>query len=112
MANSTFRFRPTPSAMLVAVPDDLAARCAATLEPLRMIRVAHAAAACERMAVTLPRVVVVVDTLLPNDRTMLEERAIACGAQLVFVSAGADPEALDVILREAAATSAKKRGSR
>lgn len=112
MANSTFRFQPTPSAMLVAIPEDLAGHCAAALEPLRMIRVGHAAGACERMPVTLPRVVVAVDTLAPNDRAMLEERAIACGAQLVFVSLSADLEALTVMLREAAALSAKKRGSR
>ena len=112
MANSTFRFQPTPSAMLVGLPETVAAHCALVLDSLRMIRVGHAAAACERMPVTLPRVVVVIDTLSSQDRAMIEERAIACGAELVLVTSSPDLNDLGARLHAAAEVSAKKRGSR
>jgi hypothetical protein len=111
-AGSTFRLQPTPSAMLVGLPEPLAARCAAALGDLRIIRVAHVAAACERMPITLPRLAVVVDGASENDLATIKERAIACGVELVIVAPNVDDGALAALLTNAAETAAKRKGAR
>ena len=71
-----------PSAIVVDVADDMVALCHEYLPPagLKVYRVAHAHAACERIAVLLPRLVVVPAAMRSADLDMIEDRAAAVGA--------------------------------
>jgi hypothetical protein len=71
-----------PSAIAVGLPDDMLALCHEYLPPGGLIvrRVAHAHAACERIAVLLPRLVVVPAAMRSADLDMIEDRAAAVGA--------------------------------
>lgn len=71
-----------PSAITVALPDELFVLCHEVLPVagLRIHRVAHAHAACERIAVLLPQLVVVLATMKSRDLDLVEDRAIAVGA--------------------------------
>lgn len=68
-----------------------------------VVRVVHAAAACERMAVSMPQVVVVLGTLRPDERDALADRATAVGALLMYF----DPELDEDTLRELVARAAQ-----
>lgn len=71
-----------PNAIVVGVPDDMLALCHEflPLAGLKVYRVAHAHAACERIAVLLPRLVVVPAAMRSADLDMVEDRAAAVGA--------------------------------
>lgn len=79
-----------PSALVVAVPDDLLALCHEYLGPggLKVNRVAHAHAACERIGVLLPRLVVVPAAMRSAELDMIEDRAAAVGAVVLHLDAG------------------------
>lgn len=79
-----------PSAIVVAVADDLLALCHEYLPPagLKVYRVAHAHAACERIAVLLPRLVVVPAAMRSAELDMIEDRAAAVGALVLHLDAG------------------------
>ena len=67
--------RYPPIVMLIALEDAVARECTAALAPLPTIRVAHLAAAIERLLVVHPLAMVVeTDPLLP-ELTVLRERA-------------------------------------
>lgn len=76
-----------PSAIVVDLPDDMLALCHEFLAPggLAIRRVAHAHAACERMAVLLPRLVVVPAAMRSADLDMIEDRAEAVGAVVLHL---------------------------
>ncbi len=79
-----------PSAIAVGITDDLLALCHEVLPPagLKVYRVAHAHAACERMAVLLPRLVVVPAAMRSVELDLIEDRAKAVGAVLLHLDAG------------------------
>ena len=70
------------TAMLVGPNGDVADKVAIGFEHayMRVVRVGHAAAACERLAVAMPQVVVVLGTLRADERDALSDRATAVGA--------------------------------
>jgi hypothetical protein len=76
-----------PSAITVALTDDLLALCHEYLAPggLKVYRVAHAHAACERIAVLLPRLVVVPAAMRSTELEMIEDRAAAVGALVLHL---------------------------
>lgn len=76
-----------PSAIVVGVPDDMLALCYEFLPPagLKVYRVAHAHAACERIAVLLPRLVVVPAAMRSAELDMIEDRAAAVGAVVLHL---------------------------
>ena len=78
----------TPTAILVGVVEPLATVCADTLAAggLRVLRVGHVAAACERIPVVMPQLVVVSTTLGPVDIEMLTDRCVAVGAEIIKVA--------------------------
>ena len=86
---------PTPTAILVAVAEPLASACTDALAAggLRVLRVGHAAAACERLAVVMPQLVVVSAGLNPSDAEMLADRCVAVGADLIALAVDADVDA-------------------
>ncbi len=97
--------------MLVALGDGEAELCTAILKPLTItkpmavMRVAHIRAACERMLVTRPMVIVFSDALSAADRKVLCERAEDITAEVVAIPQIIDAEALKeqlfLALREA-----------
>lgn len=76
-----------PSAFTVGIADDLLALCHEFLPPagLKVHRVAHAHAACERMAVLLPRLIVVPAAMRSAELAMIEDRAAAVGAVVLHL---------------------------
>jgi hypothetical protein len=81
---------PSPSAILIlaGIAEPLAEACARALLAggLRVLRVAHVAAAAERIPVVMPQVVVVSSTLLPGEAETLADRCVAVGAQVITVA--------------------------
>src|ERR1700710_1406508 len=79
-----------PSAIAVGLPDEMLALCHEYLAPggLTVKRVAHAHAACERIAVLLPRLVVVPAAMRSDDLDMIEDRAAAVGALVLHLDPG------------------------
>ncbi len=79
-----------PNAITVGITDDLLALCHEILPPagLKVYRVAHAHAACERMAVLLPRLVVVPAAMRSLELDLIEDRAKAVGAVLLHLDPG------------------------
>lgn len=92
------------SAMMVG-PDGAAADKVATKfeqARLRVTRVNQAAVACEKLAVTMPQLVVVLGTLRPDERDALADRATAVGALVMYVDPALDEETLDELVGRAA----------
>ncbi len=78
----------TPTAILVGVAEPLATAATDALASggLRVLRVGHVAAACERIPVVMPQLVVISTTLRPDDIDMLADRCVAVGAEIIKVA--------------------------
>jgi hypothetical protein len=83
-----------------AIADDVALR----FERARvlLVRVASSAAACERMAVAMPQVVVVLGTIGADERDALNDRAMAVGALLMYVDPALDDDTMQELVERAA----------
>lgn len=92
MDDTTTQLYVEPSAIAVGLRDELLALCHEVLPPagLTVYRVAHAHAACERMAVLLPRLVVVQADMRAPDLDLIEDRAKAVGALVLHLDNGHD----------------------
>jgi hypothetical protein len=92
------------TAMLVGPNGDVADKVTTGFEyaRVRVVRVGHAAAACERLAVAMPQVVVVVGTLRADERDALADRATAVGALVMYVDPELDGETVDELVARAA----------
>ena len=104
MKRETLQRVATPTAILVALPDDLAATCTETLADggLKVLRAGHVAAACERIPVTMPQLVIVMATVRPEEMELLNDRCVAVGAEVIQLALDADRRALKVMLKDAA----------
>jgi hypothetical protein len=102
---ATRRFVTNPNAMAIGLPDALADACSQHLAPLPMTRVAHVVAACERMVVIRPQVIVVMARA--EKLEMLRERAQDIGAELAELA----PE-MDELMVKAAVVNAKYRADK
>ena len=82
MSEITSEVSVEPSAIAVDLPDDLFVLCHEVLPEAGLIihRAGHAHAACERIAVLLPQLVVVPATMKSTELDLVEDRAIAVGA--------------------------------
>jgi hypothetical protein len=96
----------TPTAILVAVPDDLSTLCADTLADggLKVLKVGHVAAAAERIPVVMPQLVLLGSGLRPEELEAMKDRCVAVGAAVVHVAPGADRRDLASALKHAANT--------
>jgi hypothetical protein len=95
----------TPTALLVGVPEPLAATCTDALADggLRVLKVGHVAAACERIPVIMPQLVVVSASIRQEESDMLADRCVAVGAEIVKVPIDAPLDAaLKAMLKDAA----------
>lgn len=92
------------SAMMVGPDGDAADKVATKFEQarLRVVRVNQAAAACEKLAQTMPQIVVVLGNLRPDERDALADRATAVGALVFYVDPALDDETLDELVGRAA----------
>lgn len=108
-AKTAQRFRAA-TAMIVEVPPEIAGACAKILTShgYRVVTVGHVPAACERMAVVMP-LLVIGDAACPQHaRDELRERAVAVGADLLWIDAGAEPAFTASTVRIAAAAALQK----
>jgi len=95
----------TPTAIIVGVVEPLATVCNDALSAggLRVLRVGHVAAACERIPVVMPQLVIVSTTLRPEDTDMLTDRCVAVGADIIKVAPDSAADgAVRATLKEAA----------
>jgi len=95
----------TPTALLVGVAEPLAATCTDALSNggLRVLRVGHVAAACERIPVIMPQLVVVAANIRQDESDMLADRCVAVGAEILKVAPDATIDAaLKAMLKDAA----------
>lgn len=94
----------TPTAILVGLPEDLAMECSEKLSDggLKVLKVGHVAAACERIPVVMPQLVVTTTALTEYDADTLNDRCVAVGAEIIRVSAEQDRGELGAMLKEAA----------
>lgn len=102
--SATIQRVATPTAFLVGLPEPLASITDEILVDggLRVMRVGHVAAACERLPVVMPQLVVALVTMLPQDAEVLADRCVAVGAELLKVSPEGNVEATKTLLRDAA----------
>jgi hypothetical protein len=95
----------TPTALLVGLAEPLAMSCIDSLSSsgLRILRAGHVAAACERIPVIMPQLVLVSANLDKADADMLNDRCVAVGAELVRLATDivAD-KAFKTLLKDAA----------
>jgi hypothetical protein len=97
----------SPTALLVGVTEPLATTCTDALSNggLRVLRVGHVAAACERIPVIMPQLVVVAATIRAEESDMLADRCVAVGAEVLKVAPDAPIDAaLTTMLKDAANT--------
>jgi hypothetical protein len=95
----------TPTAILVGLAEPLATACVNALAEggLRVLKVGHVAAACERIPVVMPQLVVVSTALRQEDTDMLADRCVAVGAEVIKVAPDAEADApLKAMLKDAA----------
>ncbi len=104
-SSATRKLIANPSAMAVGLEDSLADACAGHLSPVPLMRVGHVVAACERMLVTRPQVIIAM-TNAPKIET-LRERVQDIRAELAELS----PE-MDELQIKAAVVNAKFRSDR
>jgi hypothetical protein len=90
--------------MLVAPRGPFADDVGLRFERARVLltRIASVAAACERMAVAMPQVVVVLGNVTAEERDALNDRATAVGALVMYVDPALDEAALQSLVEGAA----------
>lgn len=93
------------TAILVGIAEPLATACADVLADggLRVLRVGHVAAACERIPVVMAQLVLVSAPLRAAEADMLTDRCVAVGAEILEVAAETSADAaLKARLKDAA----------
>jgi len=99
------------TAMLVGPAGPAADAITAAFERVfvTVVRAAHTAAACERLAVAMPQVVVVLGALHPEEHDALADRATAVGALVIHVDPSLDGEALEDLVGRAAQAAVERK---
>ncbi len=94
----------SPTAILVALPEPLASWVADVLTDggLKVLKVGHVAAACERIPVVMPQLVVSSTKLAPQDHETIEDRCVAVGAAFEKIAVDVDPSTHLRMLKDAA----------
>lgn len=104
MRQQTLQRVASPTAILVTLAEPLATTVADLLADggLKVLRVGHVAAACERIPVTMPQIVVVSTTMRPEDAESIVDRCVAVGAEVLKLEPDVDPASLKKRLKDAA----------
>ena len=92
------------SALLVGIDGDLATICTLVLKAagLRVVCDAQLSAACQRIPVMQPYLVVLPSTLRETGSEAIDDRAIAVGAEVVWIDPTSDRSTLTTALTSAA----------
>lgn len=95
---------PTPTAVLVVLPDALADTCQEVLADagVRVLRVGSVAAAAERIPVTMPQLVVVSTLMSAPDLEVVNDRCVAVGAEILKLDPDTSPRATAALVRTSA----------
>lgn len=90
--------------MLVAPKSAVSEEVAIRLERarVRLVRATSVASACERLAVAMPQVVVVIGDVTADEREALGDRTTAVGALVMYVDAQIDRDAMQELVERAA----------
>lgn len=98
------------TAMLVALDEAVVGVCVSLLDDagFRVIRVRHVPAACERLPVAMPQLVVAPSTLPSAEAEMLKDRCVAVGAELLAIPPDIEARALMPLLAHAAHTALER----
>lgn len=93
--------RVDTTAILLGLPGNVFDTVAEALQSsgVNVIRVGNVTAACERLPLAMPQVVVVLGALKDDEREMLTDRATAVGALVVNVDPAVDQETLDDLVQ-------------
>jgi hypothetical protein len=97
-------FNAIPCVMFVGLGDDAAKVCAQGCEPMKILKVAHAAAALPRMVTTHPLLVILGASVPPAGEEEIRQHALALGTEVLPVSqldAAAPVEQLKSLVRQA-----------
>lgn len=92
------------SALLVGIDGDLATVCTLVLRAagLRVVKDAQLSSACQLIPVMQPYLVVLPETLREKGREAIDDRAIAVGAEVVWLDLTTDRSTLTTTLTTAA----------
>lgn len=105
MVRGTLQRIPTPTAVLVVLPDGLVRTCVEVLSEagVKVLRVNSVAAAAERLPVTMPQLVVVSALMIPAELEIITDRCVAVGAEILKL----DPETPENVTAALVRTSAR-----
>jgi hypothetical protein len=109
--NTTLPRVKQTSAMLVALDATLQESVTTLLAVLglRVFKVGHAVAACERIPVVMPKLVIASTAIKETDGEALNDRAIAVGAELLWLAPDGEEQKTNEIVRDAALAALDKR---
>ncbi len=108
VSTETPAFTPVPSLLLVGADEVLSQWCALAAPALRIVSVAHAGAALEKIALTRPMVVLLVaKSVGAAEQARVQEIAAATGSEVLTVRDEA-PADLEAKLGEAIARAEKR----
>ena len=104
MNRGTLQRIPTPTAVLVALPEVTADACNEVLADagVKVLRVGSVAAAAERIPVTMPQIVVVSTLMVAADLEVVIDRCVAVGSELLKLDPDTSPAATAALIRTAA----------
>lgn len=104
MMRGTLQRIPTPTAILVVLPDTLAETCDEVLGEagVRVLRVGSVAAAAERIPVTMPQLVIVTTMMVAADLEVVNDRCVAVGAEILKLDPDTPPRATAALVRTGA----------
>jgi hypothetical protein len=112
--SETHQIYVEPCAMVVDLPDEVLALCELMLPSggLKVHRLANAAAVCESIGNLLPRLVVVPVTMRAADLDLIDDRAVAVGASILYLDWSHGSEMVTAQLHEMLLDLHEKFGSR
>jgi hypothetical protein len=101
--SATVRQHRQPAVLLIGVAPAVVEtlREVLAIVDCRVFAVAHVPAACERIPIAAPQLVVALSDARSQEEELVD-RTTAVGAELLWVPAGSDDEALVAIIRDAA----------
>jgi hypothetical protein len=104
VVRGTLQRIPTPTAILVVLPDALAEACIDVLSDagVKVLRVGSVAAAAERIPVTMPQLVIVSNLMIPAELDIVIDRCVAVGAEVLKLDPDTPPRATGALVRTAA----------
>ena len=104
LMRGTLQRIPTPTAILVVLPDALAETCVSVLSEagVRVLRVGSVAAAAERIPVNMPQLVIVSAHLNAHDLETVNDRCVAVGAEVLQLNPDTNATTTASLVRTAA----------